>query len=497
MRNDRRREREARKAKKKDERMNGFCRILSIIYSILVLAFIGLIVWLNVLPMKYLIAIIVILLLISVFIVPVMYSKHGVPGRKKIATGFAVVLIALFGVGTYYLAATLDFLGDITSLGGSKETFYLLVDKESEYKKAEELSGETIGAYAAPDKNYAQARAMLVDELDVEYKYEEELSLLFENLDKDYKAIFISAASYESVNGDDGTLEDDVKILHKITVKVDKEQTTKGVDVTKEPFNVLISGIDIEGDIDIISRSDVNMVATINPVTKEVLLTSIPRDAYVVLPSKESYDKLTHTGLYGATETVQAVEDLMGIDINYYVKVNYSTVVKLVDAIGGIDIYSPYSFTTHGMDEVFTFNQGNIHLNGEQALAYSRERKSWLDGDMRRNENQQLILEAIIKKAVNSSTILSRYTSILNSIKDNMETDMDSNDMTSLIKMQINDMASWKIERQAIKGEPDYQYCYAVGANASVVRVYTTDIAAEVDKILEVQKVPTDEGNDD
>lgn len=478
---------------KTGNKFNSFCKILSIIYSVLVLCFVGLIVWLDVLPAKYLIAMIVVLLLISIFIVPVMYSVHGVPGRKRIATGFAIVLIALFGVGTYYLSATLDFLGDITSFGSNKESFYLLVEKDSGYKEESELKDELIGAYASSDKNYAKARTILVDQIDVQYKYEEELSVLFDNLGTEYQAVFISAASYESYNGDDNVLKDEVKILHKVTVEIEKENNTKEVDVTKEPFNVLISGIDVEGNIGIISRSDVNMVATINPVTKEVLLTSIPRDTYVTLPSKEASDKLTHSGLYGANETVKAVEELMGIDINYYVKVNYSTVVKLVDALGGIDINSPYAFTTHGMGITINFPQGNIHLNGTEALAYSRERKSWADGDMRRNENQQLILEAIIKKATSSSTVLSKYTSILNSVKDNMETNMGGDDMTSLVKMQINDMESWKITRQALKGVPDYKECYAVGTKASVVCVDASHIAPIVDKMLEVQKLPAEE----
>lgn len=488
MRSDRKREREINRQNKKEGRMNNFSKILSIIYSVLVICFAALIIWLNVLPLKYLAALIAILSIVSVFIVPVMYSKYGKPTRKKIATGFAVVLIAFFGVGTYYLAATLDFLGDITSIVGQKETFYLLVDKDSEYKKETELSGEIIGAYAISDGVYAEARTSLVDKLDVEYKYEEELSVLFDKLGTEYMGVFVSAASYESINGDDKVLEEKTRIIHKISVAKERKNTTKDVNVTKEPFNVLISGIDVEGDIGIISRSDVNMVATINPVTKEVLLTSIPRDAYVELPSKGAYDKLTHTGLYGADETVQAVENLLGIEINYYVKVNYSTVVKLVDAIGGIDINSPYAFTTHGMKDRYTFSAGNIHLDGKQALAYSRERKSWVDGDMRRNENQQLILEAIIKKATSSSTILSKYTSILNSIKSNMETDMSSKAMTSLVKMQIDDMSSWTIKRQAVKGTPDYKECFAVGTNASVVCVSATDIAEVEDKILEVKK---------
>ena len=259
------------------------------------------------------------------------------------------------------------------------------------------------------------------------------------------------------------------------------------MNVTEEPFNVLVSGLDITGDISNVSRSDVNMVVTVNPKTRKILITSIPRDYYVELPSKDSMDKLTHSGLYGVQETVGAVEELLGIEINYYAKVNYSTITKLVDAIGGIDIDSPYTFTTHGMEEYYTFYEGYNHLDGSMALAYSRERQSWVDGDMRRNENQQLILEAIIDKATGSTTILTDYTSILGAIKGNLETDMSKSDMASLVKMQLKDMSGWTIEKQAIKGEPDSGFCYSLGDYASIVDKDEAQVAAALDKIMQIR----------
>ena len=160
--------------------------------------------------------------------------------------------------------------------------------------------------------------------------------------------------------------------------------------------------------------------------------------------------------------------------------------VKLVDAIGGIDIYSPYTFTTHGMTDHYTFYEGENHLDGSMALAYSRERQSFSAGDMQRNENQQLILKAIMDKALQSSTILSDYTSILSAIEDNLETDMGSRDIRALIRMQLGDMASWDIQTQALKGEPDFQICYALGTGASVVMPDAALIAEAADKIMQI-----------
>lgn len=483
MRSDRyKKEKEKQTAKKN----KGF-RVLSIIYSILVICFIASLLWLNVLPAEYLYPLIGVIVVISLFIVPVMYSKNGKKNRKKIAAFFAVLFMVLFGIGTYYMTATIGFFNAITSIGGTSEDFYLVVKADSSYDEAGQLSGKTVATYATADTSYAEAKTKLQDEVSVEYSYIESIPDLLDGLlDEDYPAIFISAATYDTMKESDSQLETETKIIHTISVKVQSSRTTKHVDVTDESFNILVSGLDTTGDISTVSRSDVNMVVTINPVTKQILLTSIPRDYYVDLPSKGAKDKLTHSGLYGIDETVGAVEQALGIEINYYVKVNYSTVVKLVDAIGGIDIYSPYTFTTHGMSDHYTFYEGENHLDGSMALAYSRERQSFSAGDMQRNENQQLILKAIMDKALQSSTILSDYTSILSAIEDNLETDMGSRDIRALIRMQLGDMASWDIQTQALKGEPDFQICYALGTGASVVMPDAALIAEAADKIMQI-----------
>lgn len=489
MRSDRyKKEKEKQTAKKN----KGF-RVLSIIYSILVICFIASLLWLNVLPAEYLYPLIGVIVVISLFIVPVMYSKNGKKNRKKIAAFFAVLFMVLFGIGTYYMTATIGFFNAITSIGGTSEDFYLVVKADSSYDEASQLSGKTVATYATADTSYAEAKTKLQDEVSVEYSYIESIPDLLDGLlDEDYPAIFISAATYDTMKESDSQLETETKIIHTISVKVQSSRTTKHVDVTDESFNILVSGLDTTGDISTVSRSDVNMVVTINPVTKQILLTSIPRDYYVDLPSKGAKDKLTHSGLYGIDETVGAVEQALGIEINYYVKVNYSTVVKLVDAIGGIDIYSPYTFTTHGMSDHYTFYEGENHLDGSMALAYSRERQSFSAGDMQRNENQQLILKAIMDKALQSSTILSDYTSILSAIEDNLETDMGSRDIRALIRMQLGNMASWDIQTQALKGEPDFQICYALGTGASVVMPDAALIAEAADKIMQISGETTE-----
>lgn len=484
MRSERRqREREQQKLKK-----NGAYRTIAIIYTILAAAFIFMLLWLNVLPAKILYPAVALLIIISLFIVPVMYSKRGRRGRKKGAAVFAVILIVIFGVGTYYVSETIGFFNSITDIVKAKEDFYLVVRAESKYEEAADLQGKTIATSSDTGKTYSEARNQLKKEIDAEYEYIDDTPGMIDSLlQNKYPAVFISAASYETMKEGNDSIESETKVIYTISVAKESSRKTKDVNVTKESFNILVSGLDTTGDIGTTSRSDVNMIVTVNPKTHQVLLTSIPRDYYVTLAGKNVKDKLTHSGLYGIDETVSTVEKFMGIDINYYVKVNYSTITKLVDAIGGIDIDSPYSFTTHGMSEHYTFKKGQNHLNGSMALAYSRERQSWPDGDLRRNENQQIIIEAIIKKASSSTTILTEYTDILGSIEKNLSTDMSQKDIKSLIKMQLSDMPGWTIEKQAIKGESATQMSYALGAKTSVVMPDEALIAAAVDKISQVK----------
>ena len=481
MRSDRKRK------EKQKQKNNGLYRTIAIIYSILAVAFMVMLLWLNVLPAKILYPVVGLLFLITMFIVPVMYSKRG-KRRKKGATVFALILIVLFGIGTYYINETLGFFNNITDVAKAKEDFYVVVKADSKYEEVSQLAGKTIATSSTTDKAYAEARNKLKKEINAQYEYIDNSSDMIQDLIQNkYSAAFISAASYETMKEGNSSIATETRVIHTISVTKESRRTTKHVDVTEESFNVLVSGLDTTGDIGTVSRSDVNMLITVNPVSHEVLLTSIPRDYYVPLASKNSGDKLTHSGLYGIDETVSTVEKFMGIDINYYVKVNYSTITKLVDAIGGIDIDSPYGFTTHGMSSHYTFVKGYNHLNGSMALAYSRERQSWPDGDFRRNENQQLIIQAIIKKATGSTTVLTNYTDILESIEDNLSTDMSSRNIKSLIKMQLKEMPKWTITKQAIKGDIALKHCYALGTNASVVLPDDAMIAEAVDKIMQVK----------
>lgn len=248
-----------------------------------------------------------------------------------------------------------------------------------------------------------------------------------------------------------------LKEIYKVYVSIEKTDIVKVVDITKKPFNIYVAGGDAYGSIDNVTNTDVNMIITVDPINRKVLLTSIPRDYYVNLPSfgDDAYDKLTHAGYYGIEESAKAIENLLDIDINYYVKVNFSTIEGVIDAIKGVDVYSDYSFNERAYG-IYHFNKGMNHLNGKQALAFARERKAFKDGDVQRVKNQQKVLTAIIDKVTSSTVLVTNFSQILDSVGNSFSTNLETKNINRFIKMQLNDMRGWDIESQNLVGTDLY-----------------------------------------
>lgn len=248
----------------------------------------------------------------------------------------------------------------------------------------------------------------------------------------------------------------------------------RSVAVAEEPFNIYITGIDQweeEKGYDL-ERSDVNMIVTVNPVTKKVLLTSIPRDSYVMLHSLQAMDKLTHSGVYGVDETIYTVEDWLGVDINYYVKMNFTAVRDIINAMRGIRVYSPVAFDSSLRD--YHYVQGWNELGGREALFFARERHAFEGQDSIRVENQQRVMKAIIEKMTSSTTLLTSYGDIMAAAGNNLSTNMSSQDMTDLVRMQITDLAKWDIQSQKITGEYDEDYVASL-TQSKKFSIYRTD----------------------
>ena len=276
--------------------------------------------------------------------------------------------------------------------------------------------------------------------------------------------------------------KDQVKILYQYGIETEIQQEDTNVEA---PFNVYISGIDVSGPITTNSRSDVNIIMTVNPNTKKILLTTTPRDYYVTIPniSGEQRDKLTHAGIYGVDASMATLEQLYGIDISYYARVNFTSLITIVDALGGVDVNSEYAFSAGGYD----FVQGTNHLDGKAALAFSRERYSFESGDNQRGKNQEAVLTAILQKAM-SPAILTSANQILSQVSDCVETNMTQDEMAKFINMQLSDGAGWTIESTAATGTGDNQACFSSGSQLLYVmwpdEAIVGDISRRMDQVL-------------
>ena len=249
--------------------------------------------------------------------------------------------------------------------------------------------------------------------------------------------------------------------------------------ITQDPFTILISGSDTYGTINSLSRSDVNMLVTVNPQTKEVLLISIPRDTYTAITCKKNpnacaavsnqKDKLTHSGIYGIGCTESSIEDLLGIEINYTVRVNFSTLINVVDALGGIDVYVEEGlevdrFYANGTEGV---SAGMNHLDGERALGFARERHAYLDDDNQRIKNQQIVMQAVLDKVM-SPSMLFNYPKIIRALSTAFYTNMPLEQIQELIRFEISSFPSWKISSFALNGGGVTGYSPSLGSNVSM-----------------------------
>ena len=268
-------------------------------------------------------------------------------------------------------------------------------------------------------------------------------------------------------------------------------------DVTKHPFNFIITGIDVDGTIDTEGRSDVNMVVTVNPKTQQILMTSIPRDYEIYMPDFDNaMDKLTHTGFYGVQTTIGAEEQLFDTEVNYYVKVNFTTVERFIDAVGGVDVESEYEFTPTKLKE-WTVQKGMNHMNGKQALAFARERKAFVDGDHQRIKNQQLVFEALIKKATSSRTMVFNYNKILTNLKPYFEMSFSSREIRRLVKFQLAKDPDWKIFKNTVVGGDGSMPTYSTGGAYAYVMTQDPESIENaktlMNAVLEGKDLQTDE----
>ena len=443
------------KKKKLKLRKIGINVSLILIGLVLLLSF--MIIKLNVLPFIYILLYLVLIVLITSGLVKVMLINSYKIWLKYICIFLSIVLSIIMFIGIIYIFKTYNFMDKIKGKG-IYENYYVIVKKDSKYSDIGSLS--KIYAY----NEYTESYNEVIEKLNKKVEEVKSIDTLKNNLLNGYvDAILLSNVMKDYIEEEDSSFKDKTKIIHTIKVKINEEEATSNVDISKNPFTIYVSGIDTYGDIELRSRSDVNMLVTVNPTTHEILLTSIPRDYYVRLHNTTGYkDKLTHAGIYGVNMSIATIEDLLDIDINYYVRVNFSTLVDVVDTIGGIDINSDRTFKPHTGS--MTIYKGINHMDGATALAYARERYAYEEGDRHRVANQQDVITAIIKKLTSSKTLLTKYTSILDSISKSFQTNLEMDDLSSIARLQLSEMPTWNISRYSLDGTGDMDYTYSMGS---------------------------------
>lgn len=474
---------------KKNKKQSNIGRVFGVIFSIVMIAatmyLLFNIIKLNVLPTKLLFLITIVFVLLDlIFILLLCFATKGVVS-KIICIIFALAVSLGSCLGGYYMSKTGGLLSSMTNVAKhSKNTVSVVVKESSDMKKKADLVGHSVGTLA--NINTQGSKKILKELTNSGISMEQkEFGSMTEMLESFYNgevdSIVISESSRSQITDIDAykDFDNNTRVVYQTSYKVENTDKANAVsNITTTPFNVLISGSDTRGGFDENGRSDVIMVATVNPKTGTILLTSVPRDFYVTTAcdagdgcQQGALDKITHTGIHGTNTTKRTVEQLLGIEINYTFKVGFDTVTDIVDAVGGIDVNVEPGYECNNFLHApgLSVHAGVNHLNGEQALGYARERYAYSEGDRQRTKNQQQVLMGIVDK-ITSPAIVTNYASIMDSMSDTFSTTMSSQEISDLIKYQLNKNPKWKMEQYMVNGTGDTLMCAELG-NAAYVMV--------------------------
>lgn len=478
-----------------------FSKVLSILLSIvLVISSFYLlyqVIRLNVLPSKFLFPLTIgVVVLDAIFVLLLVYFSRNVVS-KIICIVLTLVVCAASCMGGYYISKTKNALSNITNVAKhAKNTVSVVVKESSSIKNKSQLNGVSVGSLRLNEQGSKKALKELSGEGIVlnQTEYDSMTALLEAFYNGEVDSIIINESSRSQILDmeDYSNFDSNTRVVYQTSYKVKNNDSASSVsDITSKPFNVLISGSDTRGGFDENGRSDVIMIATVNPKTHTILLTSVPRDFYVTTACdagdgcmQGALDKITHTGIHGTNTTKRTVEQLLGIEINYTFKVGFDTVTDLVDVLGGVDVNVEPGYATNSFAALsgFSVHEGVNHLNGEQALAFARERYSYTEGDRQRTKNQQQVLMGIVKEATKPS-VITNYAAIMDTMANTFSTTMSNEEITDLIKYQLNNNPTWKMEQYMVDGTGDTLMCAELGDAASVMVPNQSTVKMAKDKI--------------
>ena len=439
----------------------------------------------NLLPFNFMVIIGIIQAIIAV-VFAIMHEKKV---QSIIASILSGLLIAIFIVGMVYSQKTTETIAEVSVPELQTDVIAVYVMENNRAQVLEDMTDYTFGVIANVDKDNVDKT---ITELETTLgqtlrtkEYEDMLVMMDELKSTKLNAIIINEA-YTGVISDDEDYEWVATDLRKITdVRHQVEiQAVVPIEVpvqVPDSFIMYISGIDTYGEISAKSRSDVNILAVVNTKTKNILLLSTPRDAFITYPQTNGVrDKLTHAGIYGIDQSIAALDTLYDINVNYFMRVNFSGFEQIVDALGGIDVNSEYEFS---VQNIRTYHVGTNHLSGIEALAFARERKSFALGDIQRGRHQMEVIRAVISKLA-SSALLTNYTSVLGAISGSFETNMPADQIAGLVKMQLSDMAEWTVISYTTTGANVRAQTYLMPGRSLSVIDLSDEAIAEAKKLI-------------
>ena len=439
-----------RKQKRTGKKMWGMVNIgLTILYTVLVAFLLFIMFNYNFLSFRFLNIIITIGLLV-VLAISIFLQKAK---KSTLVTTIILVVFSLISlVGVFGFKQMIDITNRMNQTAAFSEVeMSIVVPKDSDIKDVNQLT--TVQAPTKVDKNNVDTlMSALKKDKKVDVKVDDVASYqeAYDNLKSGKSKAMVLSGSYASLlESVDSNYASHLKTIYTYKIKTKNNNSAKQVD--SKVFNIYISGIDTYGSISTVSRSDVNIIMTVNMNTHKILLTTTPRDAYVKIPGggADQYDKLTHAGIYGVETSEKTLENLYGIKIDYYARINFTSFLKLIDQLGGVTVHNDQAFTSlHGK---FDFPVGDIQMNSEQALGFVRERYSLNGGDNDRGKNQEKVISAIVNKLASLNSV-SNFTSIVNNLQDSVQTNMSLDTINALANTQLDSGSKFTVTSQAVTG---------------------------------------------
>ncbi len=444
--------------------------VILTILLLMMAEFIGLLVVTKMVP-TVLLLIVGIVFFVLFMIVFILVNDFRKKIRFILGAMLAILLLAIMVMGNLYIFSTINTLAKISNANTQTSRIGIYVRTDDPAQTLQDAADYTFGILGNVDTENTSAAVRQVNAdlgkkiATVEYDgVMEQITALREG---DCDAIVLNYAYIPVLEDIEGyeNIMDEIRELTAEEVEVVLEEEIIDEKANPNILQVYISGIDTRGSSIINTRSDVNIVATINTETKQILLVSTPRDYFVPLSiSGGRKDKLTHAGIYGTNVSMDTMNMLYDANIKYFFKVNFTGFVDIIDALGGVNVYSDYDFSTNG----YHFSQGYNQLNGTQALAFARERYAFSEGDRQRGRNQMAVITAVLNKMM-SPDLLTKYTSIMSSVEGSFETNMSYTKIADLVKQQLESPASWNIKSYSVDGTGDSQIPYSMSAYAYVM----------------------------